>query len=242
MLRPLFRDLGRGLLHLAYPSACLLCTRPTPMGKSDFCLECHNQLVIDPHRTCQRCASTLGANLPDGPDCSRCRGQSFAFERVIRLGPYEDLRREAVLRMKHGYNEGLAEAVGELWAQEALGPLIAIGAGAVVPVPLHWRRRWGRGYNQAAALARGLASGLRLSCEESWLRRARATGFQAGGREARRINVRDAFRAKADPRLRGQTVLLVDDVLTTGSTASTAARALRTAGAARVVVAVLAHD
>jgi ComF family protein len=143
--------------------------------------------------------------------------------------------------MKHGYNEGLAEAIGELWAQEALGPLLTVGAGAVVPVPLHWRRRWSRGYNQAAALARALASRLRLSFDDRWLRRVRPTGFQAGGKDARRANVKDAFLAKADPRLRGSTVLLVDDVLTTGSTASTAARALRTAGASRVVVAVLAH-
>jgi ComF family protein len=143
--------------------------------------------------------------------------------------------------MKHGYNEGLAEAIGELWSEEALGPLLTPGAGAVVPVPLHWRRRWARGYNQAAALARALAPRLRIPCQDHWLRRVRPTGFQAGGQQARRANVKDSFRAKADPQLRGLTVLLVDDVLTTGSTASTAARALRSAGAARVIVAVLAR-
>jgi ComF family protein len=242
MLRPFFRDLGRGLLHLAYPGVCMLCTRPTAIGAGDFCGDCRNELVVDPHATCQRCASTVGPNLQTGPDCVRCRGVPFGFERVIRLGPYEGLRRDAILRMKHGYNEGLAEAIGELWTTEAMGPLRAVGAGAVVPIPLHWRRRWTRGYNQAAALARALASGLRLPCHERWLRRVKATPFQSGGRDARRANVRGAFQAATDPRLRGLTVLLVDDVLTTGSTASVAARALRAAGAARVVVAVLAHD
>ncbi len=238
----LARDLARGLLHLAYPGVCFLCTRPTAIGAGDFCPDCRDALVIDPHPTCQRCSSTLGPNLAPGPDCTRCRGAPFAFDRVIRLGPYDGIRRDAVLKMKHGYHEGLADAVGELWAAEALGPLKVVGAGAVVPVPLHWRRRWARGYNQAAALGRALASGLQIPFADRVLRRVRATPFQTGGRDARKENVRGAFGAKADPRVRGKTVLLVDDVLTTGSTASVAARALRSAGAARVVVAVMAHD
>jgi predicted amidophosphoribosyltransferase len=238
----LARDLARGLLHLTYPGVCFLCTRPTAIGAGDFCPDCRDALVIDPYPTCPRCASTLGPNLPPSPDCGRCRGQSFAFERVVRLGTYDGIRRDAVLKMKHGYHEGLAEAVGELWAAEALAPLRAVGAGVVVPIALHWRRRWTRGYNQAAALGRALASGLQIPFAGRVLRRVRATPFQTGGRDARQANVRGAFVAKADPRLRGKTVLLVDDVLTTGGTASAAARELRTAGAARVVVAVMAHD
>jgi ComF family protein len=238
----LARDLARGLLHLAYPGVCHLCTKPIAIGSGDFCPDCRDALVIDPHPTCQRCASTLGPNLPPAPDCAKCRGTPFAFDRVIRLGPYEGIRRDAVLRMKHGHNEGLADAVGELWAADAMAPLKTVGAGAVVPVPLHWRRRWSRGYNQAAALGRALASGLQIPFADGALRRLRATPFQTGGRDARRENVRDAFVAKSDSRTRAKTVLLVDDVLTTGSTASAAARALRSAGAARVVVAVMAHD
>jgi ComF family protein len=144
--------------------------------------------------------------------------------------------------MKHGQNEGLADAVGELWAAEAIDPLKILGAGLVVPVPLHWRRRWTRGYNQAATLAAALASGLQIPLADRWLRRVRSTPIQVGGRDARRSNVRGAFRAKTEPRWKGQPVLLVDDVLTTGSTASIAARALRDAGAGKVIVAVLAHD
>lgn len=236
-------DLARGLLHLLYPGVCALCHRPTEIGAGDFCPDCRTALTTDPHPTCVRCAGTLGPNLPPAPDCTRCRGESFAFERVIRLGPYEGLRRDAILRIKNAHHEGLAEAVGELWAATANGRLKALEPSVIVPVPLHWRRRWRRGYNQAAALARALASGLQIPCRERWLRRVRATPFQtAVAPSARRANVRGAFRAAADPNLKGQTVLLVDDVLTTGGTANEAARALRAAGAARVVVAVLAHD
>jgi predicted amidophosphoribosyltransferase len=104
-------------------------------------------------------------------------------------------------------------------------------------------RRLRRGYNQSEILARPLAGRLRLPCRPGWLRRGRRTPQQTLQPPAgRRENVRGAFRARAGAGLRGRTVLLVDDVLTTGSTAHEAARALRQAGAARVVVAVLAHD
>jgi ComF family protein len=131
--------------------------------------------------------------------------------------------------------------VGELWAGCAEGRLHALGADLVVPVPLHWRRRWQRGYNQSEALARPLAARLGLSCRPWCLRRIRHTPQQPSQRAAGRLeNVRGAFRARGGV-LAGRTILLVDDVLTTGSTASEAARALRQAGARRVVVAVLAR-
>src|SRR5262249_6935456 len=139
--------------------------------------------------------------------------------------------------------DGLAELVGELWAEHADVSLRATGATVVVPVPLHpWRRLW-RGYNQSAALAHGLAARLKLPCRPGWLRRIRHTPSQLSQTPTRRHdNVRGAFRAAADGPLSGQSVLLVDDVMTTGSTASEAARALRAASKdVRVHVAVLAR-
>jgi ComF family protein len=242
MWRTLAADVARGLVQLVYPGACLACDAPLGEPDRDFCPACRAALTADPHATCRRCASTLGPGLPPADDCARCRGQSYAFARAVRLGPYEGVRRDVVLKMKHGQHEGLAEAVGELWAAHAAGRLAALNADLAVPVPLHWRRRWRRGYNQAEALAAALASALHIPCRPRWLRRVRPTPVQTAlTPAARRANVRGAFRAAADPRLKGRTALLVDDVLTTGSTAGEAARALRMAGASCVVVAVLAH-
>jgi ComF family protein len=174
--------------------------------------------------------------------CSRCRDEPFRFDAAVRLGPYDGLLRDAVLRMKYHTGEGLAELLGELWADHDGAALRALGADLVVPVPLHWRRRWLRGYNQSEALAYGLAVRLRLPCGAFGLRRIRATPMQTAQTLAsRRENVRGAFAAARDHRLAGKTVLLVDDVMTTGATASEAARALRSAGAERVVVAVFAR-
>ena len=135
------------------------------------------------------------------------------------------------------------KAWGELWAEHLEQGLRGVGADVVIPVPLHWRRRLKRGYNQSAALAWELAARLGLPCKPRWLRRIRDTPHQMGlSRTERQANVRGAFRAGAWARLRGKVVLLVDDVLTTGTTASEAARALREAGAARVLAVVLARS
>jgi ComF family protein len=172
--------------------------------------------------------------------CPRCRDSVFHFESVCRLAPYDGLLRELILRMKHAAGEGLAEDLGDLWAAHSAERLKRLNADVVVPVPLHWWRRLTRGYNQSETLARALAGGLGLPCEPRWLRRIRATPKQTLQTPAGRwANVRGVFAAR--PAVRGRTVLLVDDILTTGGTASEAARALRAAGAARVVVAVLAH-
>jgi ComF family protein len=175
--------------------------------------------------------------------CTHCRDSSFSFERVLRVGPYEGLLREVILRLKHAGGETLAELLGELWAELMTSRLLETGAQIIVPIPLHWRRRWSRGYNQSEALALGLACRLRLPCKPRWLRRVRHTLEQTQQTAtARRENVRHAFGSRRARALAGKTVLLIDDVLTTGSTASEAARALRNAGASRVIVAVLARS
>jgi ComF family protein len=197
-------------------------------------------LTVDPHQQCPRCAGNVGpfAQVADG--CPHCRHMSFPFDAVVRLGPYGGRLREAILRMKHAAGEGLAELVGEMWAESIGARLRVLGADVVVPVPLHWRRRWRRGYNQSEALARPLATRLGIPCRPSALRRVRNTPQQTSQTAATRLdNVRNAFRARGG--LAGRTVLLVDDVMTTGSTVAEATRALRRAGVRRVVVAVLAR-
>jgi ComF family protein len=141
--------------------------------------------------------------------------------------------------MKTRAGEDLAEAIAVLWAAAIVERLRDVPIEAVVPVPLHWTRRWQRGFNQSEVLARAVAHSLGVPGKPGLLRCVRRTGQQKQlSPTARRDNMRDAFRA---PRVPYQSVLLIDDVMTTGATAHEAARALHKGGAKRIVVAVLAH-
>jgi ComF family protein len=129
-----------------------------------------------------------------------------------------------------------------LWARSAEARFREVKADVVIPIPLHWWRKWQRGYNQSEALAEAIAQRLGLSHESRWLKRIRHTPHQTNlTAVSRRDNLKGAFRVKRRVNLKGKSILLVDDVLTTGTTASEAARALMDAGAVRVVVAVLAN-
>ncbi len=239
----MLRVLIEGLLHLVYPATCFSCGSLLPSGLQDFCSSCHRHLLFDPHPACQRCGLTVGPFVDTADGCLRCHSQRFAFSHVMRLGPYGGALREVILRMKHGSGEMVAEAVGVLWAARLAPHLQDMQPTAIIPVPLHWLRRLWRGYNQSDVLARALADHLHVPCRSSWLRRIRHTPSQTQQTSAnRRLNVKGAFRARSTQKLRGQTIILVDDVLTTGSTCHEAARALREAGAARVVVAVVARS
>lgn len=228
-----------GLLDLIYPPRCLLCGQ-VPQGRERFCAACESGLFHDPHLCCPRCSARVGPfGITDGT-CAACRAEAVPYVAAVRLGPYDGPLRDAVLRIKSNRNEWLAELLGERLATIHADRLRTMNLDAVVPVPLHWRRRLQRGYNQSAAIARGVASRLGLARRSWWLWQKRATKPQKSLTcpTQRKENVKGAF--VAPWRLHGRRILLVDDVMTTGATSAEAARALRRAGAT-VSVAVLAR-
>ena len=155
---------------------------------------------------------------------------------------YDDKSRRVVLPLKHGDRTDMARACGA-WMARAGADLVA-EADLVAPVPLHWRRLFIRRYNQAGLLARALARDAGATLAPDLLQRARWTGSQAGLKaKERRRNVRQAFDVppRWQAKLEGRTVLLVDDVLTTGATVEACTRALKQAGAAHVDVLTLAR-
>jgi ComF family protein len=235
--------LWNGFRHLLMPGICFACHQTLSPDRDDFCATCLDQFTSDAQSTCPRCSSTVGPFVDCSEGCPKCRDESLAFERAVRLGPYEGLLRDLILGMKQPGNEGLAEAVGHWWSIRAEQRVRELHADIVVAIPLHWRRQWQRGFNQSQALATAWADQLRIPLRSSWLRRVRSTPMQTSlSPTARRENVKGAFQASRRARFQGKAVLLVDDVLTTGSTMSEAARAMRRAGARTVIAAVLGHD
>jgi ComF family protein len=160
------------------------------------------------------------------------------FDAAYCFGSYEGLLREWIHLYKYARIKPMARPLGELLAQAVPS---RESFDAIVPVPLHWLREWRRGFNQSDILARGLGRRLRLPVVAA-LRRVRSTRVQAGlSNTARRQNVAQAFRIRHARSVAGKRILLVDDVMTTGSTAAACAAALKRAGVARVALGTVAR-
>jgi ComF family protein len=170
--------------------------------------------------------------------CSLCRLGLTGFDTVYTFGSYEATLRRLIHLFKYDQVRPLARPLGALLARaiprEHRFDLI-------VPMPLHWKKRWSRGYNQAELLAREVARRWGVPVKRI-VRRVKPTDPQAGlSNSKRRLNVRGAFQVSKRADLKGLRVLLIDDVLTTGATASACASALKRAGASHVAVAAVAR-
>lgn len=246
--RPSLADLGAALLHLIFPGACAACGGSLLAGrKSVLCRECWARLEPLPEVGCARCGWPFpGPAAADGaasPLCQRCRETEdrFSLARAALWYREDGVARAAILLCKHGPHPPLLRHLARLLAVEAARRLPLAGIQAVVPVPLHWRRQWRRGFNQARVLAEAVGRAHGLPVLTRTLARVRATPAQSGDKEARRRNVRGAFAVRRSRGLAGTRLLLVDDVFTTGATVNACAAALREAGAADVAVLTLAR-
>jgi len=174
--------------------------------------------------------------------CALCRSGLRGFDAAYCFGSYEGVLRELIHLFKYGRIKTLARPLGDLLSS-ALPRDERFDA--ITPVPLHWRRQWQRGFNQSDLLARDLSSRCGFPVLPA-LRRVSATAAQAGlSNTARRRNVAAAFRSRGGARwtrrLQGKRILLIDDVMTTGSTAAACALALTRAGVARVALLTVAR-
>jgi ComF family protein len=220
------RSAARGLGALLWPPRCLLCGDAGHAGR-DLCAPCLATLPWN-YSACARCALPLPEAAPACGMCLRRPPPVDATRAVFTYGfPVDRL----LPRLK--FHNGLA--AGRLLAQLcADGFAGAERPDAIVPVPLHRARLRARGYDQALELARPLARQLQVPLRDDLLRRTRATAPQSRlDAKARRRNLRHAFEVLAKPPLPAH-VALFDDVMTTGATLHAAARALRSAGVARV--------
>jgi ComF family protein len=205
------------------------------------CGDCQLSLV-DPQPACRACGARLPSGVRDAGHCPRCAELRLRFAAVVALGHYDGLLRTLVLRTKQSTEHGLARALAKLLSAERGPALRELHVDVVVPIPMHWTRRVWRGVNSPDLLASELGRGLKIPVAPFLLRRIRATEPQADMSPNQRFkNVRGAFAARRHADLKGARVLLADDIMTTGATASEAARMLRKAGAASVVVVVVAR-
>lgn len=192
---------------------------------------------------CEMCARPFAGGLWFGAGslCNACAEAPFPFARTRAACVYDTASRDLILAFKHGDRLDLAPMVSR-WLERAGSDLFK-EADLIVPVPLHPFRLLRRRYNQAAELARPVARRLGRTYHADLLRRIRSTGQAGKGARQRWETVRDAFAVPPRARVvvKDKSVVLVDDVFTTGATLKACARTLLAAGAARVDVCVLAR-
>ena len=224
----------RQLTDLVLPPRCPAC-RVIVDGDGQFCVDCWRQLEFITTPQCAICGTPFGHDRGAGAECGACLAVPPRFTTARAALAYGGAARSVLLAMKHGDRQHLARVMAP-HMQRAAGDMLA-GAVVLVPVPLHRWRLWRRGFNQAAVLALELARLSGAAADVEALVRVKATKPSVGmGRKARADNVRGAFRVVDKRRIEGRTIVLVDDVLTTGATAEACARHLRRAGASNVHV------
>lgn len=219
----------RRLLDFALPARCAGCG--TIVGEvHSFCPDCWKQIHFLGDNGCSTCGLPLEAT--DAELCGACIAVPPRIQRTRSAVAYDDLSRDIAIRLKYGRKVALARTMARyMTSHVACGDEDSI----LVPVPLHRGRLWQRGFNQSALVARELARQTGLRSEPRLLRRIRRTPPLKGmSLSQRRRTVAGAFSVDPSVNLQGRTVVLVDDVLTTGSTANACARALKRAGAERV--------
>ncbi len=229
----LFRQVygvSRSLIHRLFPATCLLCLEPGQAPALDLCPGCEQDLPRS-FRGCAICAAPVAGGTIA---CSTCLARRPAFDAAFAPYRYEFPLVELIHRLKYGGQVAVARILGSLLARrmaERGPPAVDV----LVPVPLHPSREARRGYNQAGEIARFAGQILSLPVAGGIATRVRATEEQAAlPAIVRRVNVSGAFAVSDMPM--PAAVAIVDDVLTTGSTADALALELKRAGCRRVEV------
>jgi ComF family protein len=234
------RAVLRAALDLALPRLCAVCREP--VDGQGLCPACWSKLSFITRPYCER----LGIPFvyDPGPGILSMEGIADppAYQRARAAVRFDEISRALVHALKYGDRLDLAPMMGR-WLSQA-GRELLDDADALVPVPLHWRRRWARRFNQSVVLAAEVSAASGVPIAAGALKRVKFTAQQVGlSRSERTANVQGAFRVPPDGKaaIAGRRLVLVDDVLTSGATVEGCAKALLRAGARNVDVLVFAR-
>lgn len=233
------RTLTTGIRTLFYPPHCGSCGCRFEEGNDEeaLCTACRTSILPPSEHSCPVCSHPMEGHL----HCTNCEGRRWNLSVIVAGCRYEGLARELIQRFKYGRDQSLMRPLGDLMLSALDDPRLAGKKfDAIVPVPLHPVREREREFNQAALLAKRLAWHLDLPVFHS-LKRIRITSPQAGFDRSHRLkNLEGAFEIRR-PVEEGATILLVDDVTTTGTTLNSCAAALMEAGAGEVCAVTVAR-
>jgi len=230
----------RAALDLALPRLCAACREP--VEGQGLCPTCWAKLSFISRPYCERLGVPFVYDPGPGILSMEAIADPPAYRRARAAVRFDEISRALVHALKYGDRLDLAPMMGR-WLGNAGRELLA-DADALVPVPLHWRRRWARRFNQSAVLAAAVSAASGVPVVAGALKRVKATAQQVGlSRTERAANVQGAFRVPPEGKgmVVGRRLVVVDDVLTSGATVEGCARTLLRAGAADVDVLVFAR-
>ena len=226
----ILHDNLRGVLDFILPERCPACGTITAQG-GNFCMDCWPKLKLLTPPWCAACAMPIEFIRDDNQICASCLADPPLHDGVRAVAAYGEVSRQLILRLKHNGKIGLAKLIAAQMKRHLPEDQENL---LIVPVPLHWTRLWSRGYNQSALIAKALAQHSKMQFVPDMLLRTKRTPVLRGfsGKERKQI-VGSAFRVnpKYAGKLAGAHVILVDDVLTSGSTSNACIKILKKAGA-----------
>ena len=236
-----FNAVGNFLLDQVIPPTCLSCK--TPVGNSaSLCSACWQSLTFVSKPYCQVCGQPFDVEDHDNQLCGKCIGRQPPYSRLRSALVYDDESRSMILSFKHGDQLNACPTFTK-WLSTT-DPSLFDNLDTVTAVPLHWQRLFRRRYNQSAMMSNALSKGIGVKSIPDLLVRERNTPSQGHlTRSQRKTNVRGAFsiNKRYTEYVSAKTILLIDDVLTTGATIEACCRTLTKAGAAEVRVLTLAR-
>lgn len=238
------RDIFLGFLDILYPRHCFDCDKSLhEVTNSYICESCLEMIEATAVRRCIRCGLKSGQGITStDKGCPECKNTNLGFERSFFVSDNIEPVRTLIHQFKYKKHICLATPLGSLLT-DILQQETIVKIDSIVPVPLHWKKKQERGFNQSELIARKISKKLSIPISTNNLFRARNTLSQTHlSRTQRKKNVKDAFKVKNPELFHQKHVLLIDDVLTTGMTASECAKSLKRAGANRVFLIALARS
>jgi competence protein ComFC len=229
------------VLGLFYPEVCQICRTESATAQEGYvCANCWSgpagvRFIVPPF--CEKCGWHYDGNITSEFTCANCEGQTLHFRRARAAVKLAAVVQEAVHKYKYNNALWFEPFLGDLLVRQARPELSRERWDWIVPIPLHWRKRRERGFNQAETLAGVLSKASGIAVNKTFLVRVTPTPTQTRLTRVQRMeNVRRAFAYEGKERLKGERLILVDDVLTTGATASACAKVLKDNGAGEVDV------
>lgn len=234
----------KSFADLLYPKICQACKKDLPAASVGgvVCLDCWSQIKMNRPPLCHACGRQMSRKDTAKNVCSHCARKNYFFDRAFSACVYDGTIKTLIHEFKYKDKEFLGRPLSTLLADFIGGFNLPVEyIDCLVPMPLHRAKLREREYNQAQILADHLAQAIKKPVLENNLFRFRATAAQASLEPHQRFpNVKGSFAVTEKNSISGRNIMLIDDVLTTGATASEAARALKEAGAGIVFVLTLA--